>query len=137
MTDKRGSISSIGAVPAQVKLEATTSPSTRTQPWWKLGGKDYSHVSIDDGLLTSETSSLDSDDDRIVKKRNSVFQAAEAVDLYKPVEGYEGSHRFDPKTTWTEQEEKALVRKVSTPFSILFTHIQGSFVDNLGSSTGE
>lgn len=111
MADNKG-IKSIEALPAQVRLEQTTSSSTRSRAWWKFGGKDYSHVSIDDGI-ESETSSISSGEERVVKRRHSVFQAAEAVELYKPVEGYEGSHRFDPKLVWAADEEKRLVRKVS------------------------
>ena len=32
---------------------------------------------------------------------------------YKPIEAFEGSHRFDPKFEWDKQEEKRIVRKVS------------------------
>lgn len=31
---------------------------------------------------------------------------------YRPRDDYEGAHRFDPSATWTEQEEKKLVRKI-------------------------
>ena len=31
---------------------------------------------------------------------------------YMPIETYEGRHRYDPKATWTEAEEKALVRRL-------------------------
>ncbi|KAJ3177064.1 hypothetical protein HDU85_006431 [Gaertneriomyces sp. JEL0708] len=32
--------------------------------------------------------------------------------LYKPRDDYEGAHRWDPKASWTHEEEKKLVRKI-------------------------
>lgn len=32
-------------------------------------------------------------------------------DLVPPHESYEGKHRWDPGATWTEQEERKVVRK--------------------------
>lgn len=87
------------------------------QKWWRLGGKDISHVSVNDGYIDSDASSFD-EDGEVVKNVNNVFDAPEAVDLYKPVEGFEGTHRFDPSATWTQEEEKALVRKVRRSSSL-------------------
>lgn len=78
--------------------------------WWKFGTKDFSHVSIDGDYVDKKEG--DANDVQVVKKRNSVFQAPEAYELYKPPESYEGAHRFDPTLVWTEAEEKALVKKV-------------------------
>ncbi|KAI1628021.1 phthalate transporter [Exophiala viscosa] len=83
----------------------------RRQPkkWWQFGGRDVSYVSVDDGIVdqkSSETSSL-SDTGKNV---NNVFVSPEALEIYKPVEGFEGTHRFNPTATWTPQEEKTLVR---------------------------
>lgn len=87
----------------------------QSPPWWKIGGKDYSYVSIDgdETLVTGPpSSSEESLDDTLVRKRNSVFQSPEAFEIYKPDESYEGFHRFDPTFVWTEEEEKALVKRV-------------------------
>ena len=35
------------------------------------------------------------------------------AELYEPIAKYEGRHRYDPKITWTDQEEKKLIRQVS------------------------
>lgn len=84
-------------------------------PWWKLGGEDYSYVSIDGdkpiatGVQSASDESLD---ERVVRKSNSVFQSPEALEIYKPDESYEGFHRFDPSCVWTKEEEKALVKRV-------------------------
>jgi hypothetical protein len=48
-----------------------------------------------------------------------VFSDPDAALIYKPIENYEGSHRFDPTATWTPQEESALVRTVSCPRNTL------------------
>lgn len=110
--------------------------TVRSRPWWKLGGKDYSYVSIDgDFTATSEshTSSSESLDDSTVKKRNSVYQAPEAITLYKPPETYEGAHRFDPLLVWTADEEKKLVRRVSDH---KLDHLHAWTPDISDSSTG-
>ncbi|KAI4258526.1 MAG: hypothetical protein L6R42_005034, partial [Xanthoria sp. 1 TBL-2021] len=31
---------------------------------------------------------------------------------YVPIDSYEGRHRYDPKATWTKEEEQSLIRKV-------------------------
>jgi hypothetical protein len=33
--------------------------------------------------------------------------------FYRPIDKYEGIHRWDPKFTWTDEEEKKLIRRVS------------------------
>ena len=89
---------------------AAPSKPAKPQKWYDLFGRDVSHVPVDSGYETSsETSSLD---ESIVKNTHNVFEAAEATEIYKLVEGFEGTHRFDPSATWTKEEEKALVRRV-------------------------
>lgn len=39
----------------------------------------------------------------------------DSLNNYKPIEGYEGLHRFDPDFEWEPAEEKRLVRKVNRP----------------------
>lgn len=36
-----------------------------------------------------------------------------ATEFYEPIAKYEGRHRYDPKITWTDEEEKRLIRRVS------------------------
>ncbi|KAJ5738386.1 hypothetical protein N7493_001541 [Penicillium malachiteum] len=40
------------------------------------------------------------------------FDATENPLYYKPIETYEGYHRWDPEFEWTEEEEKAVVKKI-------------------------
>jgi hypothetical protein len=81
----------------------------KTNHWWSISSKDVAYVSIDSGFNESETTSIS--DSSLIKNNYSVFEAPEAVELYKPIVGFEGSHRFDPSATWTPEEEKTLVRK--------------------------
>lgn len=114
--DKSEGTIAINAEPVEVKTATgRATHNVNTPPWWKIGGKDYSYVSIDGDYTVSseEYSSTESLDDTVVKKRNSVFGAPEALELYKPPESYEGSHRFNPNLIWTQDEEKALVKRVS------------------------
>lgn len=85
---------------------------TKTKPWWKFGGKDYSFVSVNSGYSTTASSSetkLHSSE----KLGRNVYETDDAKDIYKPIEGYEGAHRFDPKFKWSPEEEKRLVKTVS------------------------
>ena len=115
MSDKAGVVE---AFPQSRELIAREVPKPR--PWWKLGGKDCSYVSVNAGYdLPSETASVDkSDDESLVKNVNNVWDAPEATEIYKPVEKFEGAHRFDPSATWTKAEEKALVRRVRQILSL-------------------
>jgi hypothetical protein len=78
-----------------------------TKKWWQIGGEDVVFVPVsNDGASSGkgdlETSTVD----------GSVFADSRAADVYVPIEKYEGRHRFDPKATWTEEEEARLVRRV-------------------------
>ena len=47
------------------------------------------------------------------KDLGGVFgNSGELAEHYRPIEGYEGMHRFDPKAEWTEKEEARVVRQV-------------------------
>ncbi len=105
MSGKEGLVEAYPSGPA-------TSETAKPQKWYHLFGKDISHVSVDAGYETSsETSSLD---EPLVNNTHNVFEAPEASEIYKLVEGFEGTHRFDPSATWTPEEEKSLVRRVYT-----------------------
>jgi hypothetical protein len=45
----------------------------------------------------------------------STFHSVEDHRFYKPIDSYEGLHRWDPHFEWTPEEEKRIVRKVSGP----------------------
>lgn len=79
--------------------------------WWSSGTGDYSHVSVDDNS-SSLLTRIGLDHEDTIGEASNVYSDADARDIYKPVQGYEGSHRFDHNASWTEQQEKTLVRKV-------------------------
>lgn len=43
----------------------------------------------------------------------ATFDMTEDIRHYKPIDSYEGIHRWDPDFQWEEWEEKKIVRKVS------------------------
>jgi hypothetical protein len=47
------------------------------------------------------------------RKENTTFDNDSLQDFYKPIDTYEGRHRYDPEFEWTPKEEKKLVRKVA------------------------
>lgn len=48
-----------------------------------------------------------------------VFAEGGQSRFYEPIPEFEGRHRWDPRAEWTEDEEKRLIRKVSTYFPVL------------------
>ncbi|KAJ5490159.1 Major facilitator superfamily domain general substrate transporter [Penicillium expansum] len=45
-------------------------------------------------------------------KTEGTFEAREGHHFYRPIDSYEGLHRWDPNFQWTEQEERKIVRKI-------------------------
>ncbi|KAG6199098.1 hypothetical protein E4U50_007434 [Claviceps purpurea] len=110
----------VGAIPDS-KGPTVIGASIRGGPrkWWQLGGEDVSHLPIDadHGLLSSMPSLEEASKQQSQTESRPV--APEAQEVYKPVDGFEGAHRFDPAAKWTDEEEQALVRKVCLPMSRL------------------
>jgi len=46
--------------------------------------------------------------------QGAVYAEGGQTRFYEPIPEFEGRHRWDPHAEWTEQEEKRLIRKVST-----------------------
>lgn len=97
------------------RLQAVDPEPFKRKSWWKIGGTDEAFVSVDVGYArtSSPASSSDVKLDAVKALGRSVWETEEAKELYKPIEGYEGAHRFDPSFKWTAEEENALIRKVS------------------------
>lgn len=91
-------------------------PRLRANPWWRFGGKDQSFVPVNVPSTAKSTRSSSDEDEHANENTiyGSVFSDSRAQDFYKPIEKYEGRHRFDMHATWSEDEEKNLVRRVST-----------------------
>ncbi|KAF8608046.1 MFS general substrate transporter [Ceratobasidium sp. AG-I] len=68
------------------------------------GFADNKDASAVGGELPSTTSSTFNGD--------HIFEDPKLGKYFVPIPEYEGMHRFDPKATWTEAEERSLVRKV-------------------------
>jgi hypothetical protein len=43
---------------------------------------------------------------------DAAFEMTEDARYYKPIDSYEGIHRWDPDFEWEEWEEKKIIRKV-------------------------
>ena len=63
--------------------------------------------SLYDGSET-DVSSIPSDKGRVT------FTSAGFEEHHRPIESYEGYHRYDPKFEWELEEERKVVRKVWT-----------------------
>lgn len=48
------------------------------------------------------------------RRRPGTFENDSLESFYKPVDSYEGAHRYDPNFEWEPQEERRVVRKVYT-----------------------
>lgn len=116
-------------------------PRYRANPWWRFGGEDRSFVPVNvpsnvKSNVKSSWSSLDEDEHANENTvYGSVFSDSRAQEFYKPIEKYEGRHRFDMHATWTEQEEKALVRRVSA-YTLVSSPSNRNRLTCLDSSTG-
>jgi hypothetical protein len=107
----------------------------KRRPWWKVGGKDESFVSVDAGYArtVSPASSSETKLGTVEELGHNVWETEGAKEIYKPIEGYEGAHRFDPSFVWTAEEEKKLVRTVSPSGTSVIPTTQ---TDKLYSSIG-
>ncbi|KAF3014341.1 hypothetical protein E8E15_003623 [Penicillium rubens] len=71
-----------------------------------------------DGVKTARVSASNADgsDEEWQKsdqqKGEGTFGAGEGHHFYRPIDSYEGLHRWDPNFQWTEKEEKRIVRKI-------------------------
>ena len=93
-------------------------PRVRANKWWQFGGKD--RIFVASQKQPSKTSLTSSQEDELENDNNvfgSVFSDSRAVEFYKPIEKYEGRHRFDMHATWSDEEEKKLIRKVSSSYT--------------------
>ena len=91
----------------------------KANPWWKFGGRD--RIFVPSRLQGSRSNFKDFQGDRTVDDDHNadgnVFSDPRAVEIYKPIEKYEGRHRFDLHATWSDEEERRLIRRVScVPF---------------------
>ena len=90
---------------------------SRRRPWWGLGGEDRSFATARPEALEESSTSLKGDVQTVNRDiQQSVFSDPQAAEFYEPIDSYEGRHRFDPHATWSQEEERKLVRRVSLDF---------------------
>ncbi|KAJ6026593.1 hypothetical protein N7460_011410 [Penicillium canescens] len=82
-----------------------------------MANEDVKTVQISASLKDSPGTSIGDDSDRERQQSHSnkaegTFEAADNHHLFRPIDSYEGLHRWDPDFQWTEQEEKKIVRKI-------------------------
>lgn len=83
-----------------------------------------------DVTTSSRTGSL-----RLGESDGGVFATGGNIDSYKPIEKYEGAHRYDPTFHWTEGEEKKLIRRVCTVHHLLHAKLRAG--DNFSGRVDE
>ncbi|KAJ5692210.1 transporter [Penicillium macrosclerotiorum] len=78
------------------------------------GAKDYGSKDASQVSATSDSASVSSLESRRgrIKPSDCAFDTTEDPRYYKPIPEYEGIHRWDPEFEWTEDEEKAVVKKI-------------------------
>jgi hypothetical protein len=107
----------------------------KSKPWWKLGGKDFSFVSVNSGYTEStnfnSSSEIKLEQPGTENLGRHVYETEDTKEIYKPIEGYEGAHRFDPNFTWDPEEEKRLVRTVRN-LSTLFKYWSNEYESSIG-----
>ena len=85
-----------------------------SNPWWKFGGHDRLFVASHLGTSDSSLSSFQKNTEIETGNNNdgTVFSDSRVAEFYEPIEKYEGRHRFDPRATWSDEEERKLMRRV-------------------------
>ncbi|TVY42563.1 putative transporter [Lachnellula subtilissima] len=99
--------------------------------WWNIGGPDISFAAVDPISVSNSSSTSIKEDIETSGGQTvhgSVFDDSKAAELYQPVEKYEGRHRFDPSATWSEEEERKLIRsldwRICLPACMMFFALQ-------------
>ncbi len=85
-----------------------------TKGFEKMGSGDTCHES--EPLLSRNKDVNGTYGDPDPQTPKATFERLGKSSYYEPVEGYEGSHRYDPQFRWEPNEEKRLVRKVCISF---------------------
>lgn len=71
------------------------------------------------------------------KSEGKTFEETDSLNsFYKPIESYEGRHRFDPQFEWEAAEEKRVVRKVCILLSVLYARLLNVTRSIIGYASG-
>ncbi|OJJ64969.1 hypothetical protein ASPSYDRAFT_84955 [Aspergillus sydowii CBS 593.65] len=71
-----------------------------------------STAEIPDSRRVSDTDDSDRENLSQTRLKESTFNSTEDPRFYRPIDSYEGLHRWDPYFDWTEDEERKIVRKI-------------------------
>ncbi|KAJ5749660.1 hypothetical protein N7533_006688 [Penicillium manginii] len=72
---------------------------------------DEKNLNIVSGAVSTDDSDKEFQQTRQIDGK-STFNSGAGHHLYRPIDSYEGIHRWDPDFEWTENEEKRIVRKI-------------------------
>lgn len=65
-----------------------------------------------EGVATSTSYVEPSGDGKSASQSGGTFASSELDEFWRPVDNYEGLHRYDPKFDWEPTDERKVVRKV-------------------------
>jgi hypothetical protein len=82
--------------PSSIRIRASSNNSSSSPLIFPVSERD------DDNFDGEDEASL----------KPSTFQTDGLETFYKPIEGYEGAHRYDPEYVWSAADEGRVVRKV-------------------------
>ena len=71
---------------------------------------DHPRDSVDSNVPVLQDDEERSGENASIKSANR--SASELAAFRRPIEGYEGAHRYDPEFTWNQQDEQEVVWKV-------------------------
>ncbi|KAL3471244.1 major facilitator superfamily domain-containing protein [Aspergillus californicus] len=80
-----------------------------------MASEDPKIVPVSASEIDSRGASLRNDSDKESQNAapgHSTFNSSEDRRYYRPIDSYEGLHRWDPDFEWTEKEERKIVRKI-------------------------
>lgn len=86
------------SIASDIKAEKTVSEIS--EPEYPPSDEKHTSVVAERTLLTKSN-------------QHRTFDGDSTDSFYKPIDSYEGRHRWDPEFQWEEKEERRLVRKVS------------------------
>ncbi|KAF6221656.1 hypothetical protein HO133_001624 [Letharia lupina] len=109
----------LAVVSGEERSQGSFTPPEQETPrkansWWRFSGRD--RIFVPSRLQGSKSTFKDFQGDRTIDDDHNadgnVFSDPRAVDIYKPIEKYGGRHRLDLHATWSDEEEKKLVRRL-------------------------
>ena len=89
----------------------SNAPREKKESINSLEKKEYDDTDSERSLLLARTDS-ESSIDASTQPPYQTFEAFGDASHNRPVEQYEGRHRYDPRFEWKPKEERKLVRKV-------------------------